>query len=37
MNNNILYGIIALLMIVAIAYGGSWLYRFLVDMFRQAI
>ena len=37
MINNILYGIIAILMIVAIAYGGSWLYQFLVDMFRQAM
>ncbi len=35
MINNILYGIAAILMIVAIAYGGSWLYQFLVEVIRN--
>lgn len=31
MINKIFYGLAALSMIVAIAYGGSWLYKFLLE------
>lgn len=37
MVSKILYGIVAILMIVAIAYGGSSLYQFLVEHFRKAM
>jgi hypothetical protein len=35
--DKILYGTAAIVMIVAIAYGGSWLYQFLVEFFKKAI
>lgn len=37
MMDKIIYGAAAIGMIVAIAYGGSWLYQFLVEFFRKAI
>ncbi len=37
MVNKILYIIVAILMIVAIAYGGSALYQLLVEHFRKTI
>lgn len=37
MINKILYGSAAILMIVAIAYGGSFLYQFLVEMIRKTM
>lgn len=35
--DKILYGTAAIIMIAAIAYGGSWLYQFLVEFFKKAI
>lgn len=35
--DKILYGAAAIAMIIAIAYGGSWLYQFLVEMLRKAM
>ncbi len=37
MINNILYGITAILMIIVIAYGGSWLYQFLVELLTKTM
>lgn len=37
MLEKILYGTAAVLMIVAVAYGGSWLYQFLVELFSKAV
>lgn len=37
MLDKIIYGSAAILMIVAIAYGGSWLYQFLIEFFKKAI
>lgn len=37
MINKILYGIAAILMIAAIAYGGALLYQLLVEMIRKAM
>lgn len=37
MINKILYGIAAIAMIVAIAYGGSLLYQFLVELLKKTI
>lgn len=37
MISKILYGIAAIAMIVAIAYGGSLLYPFLVELFRKTM
>ncbi len=37
MINKILYGIAAIAMIVAIAYGGSSLYQFLVELFKKTM
>ncbi|PTQ76908.1 hypothetical protein C8R26_11263 [Nitrosomonas oligotropha] len=34
--DKIIYGAAAILMIVAIAYGGSWLYQFLLELFKKA-
>ena len=35
--DKIFYGIAAIAMIVAIAYGGSWLYKFLVEQLSRAV
>jgi len=35
--DKIIYGAAAILMIVAIAYGGSWLYQFLLELFKKAV
>lgn len=35
--DKILYGVAAIAMIIAIAYGGSWLYQFLVEMLRKTM
>lgn len=35
--DKIMYGAAAILMIVAIAYGGSYLYQLLVEMFKKAL
>ncbi len=37
MINNILYGIAVILMIVVVAYGGSWLYQLLVELLRKTV
>lgn len=33
--DKIIYGAAAILMVVAIAYGGSWLYQFLLELFKK--
>ena len=35
--DKILYGAAALLMIVAIAYGGTYLYQFLLEFFKKTL
>lgn len=37
MLDKIIYGSAAILTIVAIAYGGSWLYQFLVEFFKKTM
>lgn len=37
MIDKIIYGSVVILMIVAIAYGGSWLYQFLLELFRKTV
>lgn len=37
MINKILYGAAVILMIAVIAYGGSWLYQLLVELFRKTM
>lgn len=37
MINKILYGFAAIATILAIAYGGSLLYQFLVELFRKTM
>jgi len=35
--DKILYGVAAIVMIVVIAYGGSWLFQFLKELFKNSM
>ena len=35
--DKIIYGVAAILMIAAIAYAGSWLYQFLLELFKKTV
>jgi hypothetical protein len=37
MKDRIISGVVAILMIAAIAYGGSWLYQFLLELFKKTV
>ncbi len=37
MMDKIISGAVAVLMIAAIAYGGSWLYQFLLELFKKTV
>lgn len=37
MIDKIIYGAAAILMIAAIAYGGSWLYQFLLELLKKTV
>lgn len=35
--DKILYGVAAIAMIIVIAYGGSWLFQFLKELFKNSM